>query len=342
MELTTIWFVVLAFLWTGYFFLEGFDFGVGALLPVLGRDDTERRVLINTIGPVWDGNEVWVVAAVGATFAAFPEWYATLLSAFYLPMVLILVALILRALAFEYRGKRIDAGWQRRWDVAIVFGSVVPAFTWGFVFGNLLGGLPIAPDHEFAGTVADLFTLPGLLGGLTTLTLFVLHGAVFVALKTHGEIRHRARALAGRTLLVAFVVAAVGLGTAQFARGDALTWGTGAGALAALLAAGAANARGREGWAFLGTGAAIALATATEFTLLFPAVAPSSLAAANDLTTTNASATSYTLTIMSWAALAFTPLVLAYQSWTYWVFRKRIGVRDIPPSAGAALVSPAR
>ncbi|GAA0282660.1 cytochrome d ubiquinol oxidase subunit II [Cryptosporangium japonicum] len=339
MELTTVWFVVLAFLWTGYFFLEGFDFGVGALLPVLGRDDTERRVLINTVGPVWDGNEVWVVAAVGATFAAFPEWYATLLSAFYLPMLLILVALILRALAFEYRGKRVEEAWQRRWDRCIVFGSVVPAFTWGFVFGNLLGGLPIDADREFAGHLTDLFTLAGLLGGATTLTLFVLHGAVFVALKTHGEIRHRARALAGRILLGAVVVSGAGLVVAQLDRGDPVTWATGALALVALLGAAAANARGCEGWAFLGTGAAIVLATATLFTLLFPAVVPSTLAAANDLTTTNAAATPYTLTIMSWAALAFTPLVLLYQSWTYWVFRKRIGVRDLPPSAGAALLS---
>jgi len=342
MELTTVWFVVLAFLWTGYFFLEGFDFGVGALLPVLGRDDTERRVLINTIGPVWDGNEVWVVAAVGATFAAFPEWYATLLSAFYLPMLLILLALILRALAFEYRGKRVDPAWQRRWDRCIVFGSVVPAYAWGFVFGNLLGGLPIGSDREFTGSVVDLFTAAGLLGGLTTLTLFLLHGAVFLALKTHGEIRHRARALAGRLLLGALLVGAVALVVAQLERGEPITWVTGGAALVALLAAGAANARGREGWAFLGSGAAIVLATATLFTLLFPAVAPSSLATANDLTTTNAAATPYTLTIMSWAALAFTPLVLMYQSWTYWVFRKRIGVRDIPPSAGAALLDPAR
>ena len=342
MELTTVWFVVLAFLWTGYFFLEGFDFGVGALLPVLGRDDTERRVLINTIGPVWDGNEVWVVTAVGATFAAFPEWYATLLSAFYLPMLLILVALIVRALAFEYRGKRTDPVWQRRWDRGIVFGSVVPAFTWGFVFGNLLAGVPIGPDHEFTGSLTGLFTLAGLLGGLTTLALFVLHGAVFIALKTHGEIRIRARALAGRTLLSALGVTAVGLLAAQLGRGDAVTGITAAGAIGALLAAAAANARGREGWAFLGTGAAIVLATATLFALLFPAVAPSSLAAANDLTTVNAAATPYTLTIMSWVALAFTPLVLVYQSWTYWVFRKRIGVRDIPPSAGAALARAAR
>ncbi|WP_035857430.1 cytochrome d ubiquinol oxidase subunit II [Cryptosporangium arvum] len=342
MELTTVWFVVLAFLWTGYFFLEGFDFGVGALLPVLGRDDTERRVLINTVGPVWDGNEVWVVTAIGATFAAFPEWYATLLSAFYLPMLLILVALILRALAFEYRGKRVEAAWQRRWDRCLVFGSVVPAFAWGFVFGNLLGGLPIDADKEFAGNVTDLFTVAGLLGGATTLTLFVLHGAVFVALKTHGEIRHRARALAGRILFGAVLVSGAGLVVAQLDRGDPVTWTTGALALAALLGAAAANARGREGWAFLGTGAAIVLATATLFTLLFPAVAPSGLAAANDLTTTNAAATPYTLTIMSWAALVFTPLVLLYQGWTYWVFRQRIGVRDLPPSAGAALVRHAR
>lgn len=337
MELTTVWFLVVAFLWTGYFFLEGFDFGVGALLPVLGRDDIERRVLIHTIGPVWDGNEVWLITAVGATFAAFPEWYATLLSAFYLPMLLILAALILRALAFEYRGKRTRAAWQRRWDRSIVFGSVVPAFAWGFVFGNLLAGLPIDVNGEFTGSVVDLFTLAGLVGGLTTLTLFLLHGAVFLALKTRGEVRRRARALAGRLVLAAAVAGAVALCWAQARGGTAVTWGTAVAALVALLAAAGANARGREGWAFLGTGAAIVLATATLFTVLFPAVVPSSLADADSLTTANAAATGYTLRILSWAALAFTPLVLLYQSWTYWVFGKRVGVEDLPPSSGASL-----
>jgi cytochrome d ubiquinol oxidase subunit II len=330
MALTTVWFLVLALLWTGYFFLEGFDFGVGALLPVLGRDDTERRVLINTIGPVWDGNEVWLVTAIGATFAAFPDWYATLLSAFYLPMLLILVALILRALAFEYRGKRPEEAWRRRWDRCIVFGSVTPAFLWGFVFGNLLAGLPIDADHEFTGSVFALFTLAGLLGGLTTLSLALLHGAVFLALKTRGEVRVRAQKLAGRVAPVAILLTAGAVILTPIGSGKLGGWLTAAGALVALFAAILANSRGREGWAFLATGAAILLTASTVFVVLFPQVSPSSIADANSLTTTNAAATHYTLQIMSWVALAFTPLVLLYQSWTYWVFRKRIGVSDIP------------
>src|SRR4051812_14005558 len=192
MELTTVWFVIIAFLWTSYFFLEGFDFGVGMLLPVLGRDDVERRVVINTIGPVWDGNEVWFIVAGGATFAAFPDWYATLFSGFYLPLLAILLALIVRGAALEYRGKRDDAAWRRRWDRAIFWGSLVPAFLWGVAFANLVRGVPLDAQHAFAGTVLDLLGPYALLGGLATLTLFLLHGAVFVALKTTGVVRRRA------------------------------------------------------------------------------------------------------------------------------------------------------
>src|SRR5690606_23796303 len=168
MELTTVWFVIIAFLWIGYFFLEGFDFGVGILLPVLGRDDRERRVIINTIGPVWDGNEAWVIAAGGATFAAFPEWYATLFSGFYLPLLVILAALIARGVAFEYRGKRDEPEWRARWDRAIFWGSLVPAVLWGVAFGNIVRGVPIDADHEYAGSLLDLLNPYALLGGLTT------------------------------------------------------------------------------------------------------------------------------------------------------------------------------
>ncbi|MGZ4537088.1 MAG: cytochrome d ubiquinol oxidase subunit II, partial [Nocardioidaceae bacterium] len=192
MELTTVWFGLIAVLWIGYFCLEGFDFGVGLLLPVLSRSETERRVLINTIGPVWDGNEVWVLVAGGATFAAFPEWYATLFSGFYLPLLLILVALIVRGLAFEYRAKRDDDRWRARWDNAIFFGSLVPAVLWGVAFANILRGVPIDKDLEYAGGFFNLLNPYALLGGLTTLALFVTHGALFIALKTDGEIRHRA------------------------------------------------------------------------------------------------------------------------------------------------------
>jgi cytochrome d ubiquinol oxidase subunit II len=333
MELTTGWYLAIAVLWIGYFFLEGFDFGVGALLPVLGRDDVERRVLINTIGPVWDGNEVWLIAAVGATFAAFPEWYATLLSAFYLPMLLILVALIVRVLAFEYRGKHDSPAWRRGWDRCIVFGSVVPAVLWGMVFGNVVRGLALDGRGEYVGSVLDLANPYALLGGAATGTLFLLHGAVFLALKTRGEIRHRAAALAGRLGLGTGVVAAAFLFWTLRSHGDPVTWALAALAGLALVAALLANRARREGLAFVFSGAAIIATVATLFVALFPDVLPSTLDPVNSLTTSNAASSPYTLRIMTVAAAIFTPFVLLYQAWTYWVFRRRIGSGDIPAPA---------
>ena len=333
MELTTVWFGLIAVLWIGYFCLEGFDFGVGMLLPVLARGNTERRVMYNTVGPVWDGNEVWVLVAGGATFAAFPEWYATLFSGFYLPLLLILVALIVRGLAFEYRAKRDEDRWRRNWDLALIVGSVVPAVLWGVAFANIVAGVPIDADKEFTGSLLTLLNPFGLLGGLVTLSLFATHGAMFVALKTDGEIRHRARALSLRLGLVAAVLAVVFLAWTQARTGTAVS--AVLFVLAALaLVAGLAMARsGREGWAFAGTFAAIGLAVAGLFVGLFPDVMPSSTDPAFSLTTTNAAATAYTLTVMTWVAVIFTPVVLCYQAWTYWVFRRRIAVHHIPVPA---------
>jgi len=330
-ELTTFWFIAIAVLFVGYFVLEGFDFGVGILLPVLGRDDTGRRVLINTIGPVWDGNEVWVIAAGGAMFAAFPEWYATVFSGFYLPLLLILLALIGRGVAFEYRGKRDDPRWRRRWDRTIVAGSLVPAVLWGVAFGNIVRGVPVDAAGEYAGTLWTLLNPYALLAGATTLALFTLHGAVFLALKTRGEIRDHANRLARRLGPVAATLAAAFLAATVATSG--VTWpvlALAGAAAAALLGALFANHRRREGWAFTGTAMAIGLAVAALFTALFPDVLPSTLDPAYSLTTTNASSTPYTLRIMSWVALIFLPLVIGYQAWSYWVFRRRIGVRDIP------------
>ncbi|WP_344360462.1 cytochrome d ubiquinol oxidase subunit II, partial [Micromonospora lupini] len=324
MDLTTIWFLLVAVLFTGYFILEGFDFGVGMLLPVLGRDDRERRVLINTIGPVWDGNEVWLITAGGAMFAAFPEWYATLFSGFYLPLLLILLALIARGVAFEYRHKRPEASWKRRWDTAIVVGSVVPAILWGVAFANILRGVPLDADHEYVGGLLDLLNPYALLGGATTLALFATHGAVFLALKTTGDVRQRAGALAVR-LGVGAAVLAVGFLTWTLSiRSSAAAVVLAVGAALALLGALAAARVRREGWAFTGTAVAIGLAVATLFAALFPNVLPSTLDAAGTLTATNAASTPYTLKIMTWVAVIFTPVVLGYQAWTYWVFRKRI------------------
>jgi cytochrome d ubiquinol oxidase subunit II len=330
MELTTVWFCLIAVLWIGYFALEGFDFGVGILMPVLGRDERRRRVLLNTIGPVWDGNEVWVLVAGGATFAAFPEWYATLFSGFYLPLLLILVALIVRGMAIEYRHKRDDATWRARWDRALFWGSLVPALLWGVAFGNIVGGVPIDADLEYAGGFLTLLNPYALLGGLTTLSLFVTHGAMFVALKTDGDIRHRARDLAVRIGLVAAVLAVVFLVWTQVRTGTALTAVVFAAAAVALLAGLAAARVGREGWAFVGTFVTIALAVVGLFLALFPDVMPSTTDPAYSLTTTNAAATAYTLKVMTWVAVVFTPIVLGYQAWTYWVFRKRISVHHIP------------
>ena len=340
MELTTIWFVLIAVLWVGYFVLEGFDFGVGILLPVLGRTDRERRVLINTIGPLWDGNEVWVLVAGGATFAAFPEWYATLFSGFYLPLFFILVALIFRNVAFEYRAKGEGGRWTGRWDAAIFLGSLVPALLWGVAFGNIVRGVPIDADKEFVGTFFDLLNPYALLAGLVMLSLFVTHGAVFLALKTTGEIRTRARHVALQVGPIAALLAVGFLGWTYAERSDArhAGWFLVLAVLAAVALVGAlvAALRGREGWAFAGTAATIALAVAALFVALFPEVMPSSLDPAWSLTTTNAAATDYTLTIMTWVAVLFTPIVLGYQGWSYHVFRRRIGVANIPGGTPAA------
>ncbi|ASW55109.1 cytochrome d ubiquinol oxidase subunit II [Plantactinospora sp. KBS50] len=330
MDLPTVWFLLIAVLFGGYFILEGFDFGVGMLLPVLGRDDRERRVLINTIGPVWDGNEVWLITAAGAMFAAFPAWYATLFSGLYLPLLLILLALIGRGVAFEYRHKRDDPAWKRRWDTAIVLGSTLPALLWGIAVANIVRGVPLHADGDYAGGPTDLLTPYALLGGLTTAALFLTHGAVFLALKTAGDIRRRAGRLAVRTGAAATALTAAFLAWTVTLHPGPATTALAAAATAALLAALAAARVRREGWAFTGTAAGIAFTVATLFTGLFPDVLPSTLDAAGTLTVHNAASGPYTLKIMTWVAAFFTPLVLAYQGWTYWVFRRRIDVRHIP------------
>jgi cytochrome d ubiquinol oxidase subunit II len=342
MDLATFWFIVLGILWTGYLVLEGFDFGVGMLLPVLGGRryasdaadaQKRRRVLLNTIGPVWDGNEVWVLTAGGATFAAFPHWYATLFSGFYLPLLVILVALIVRNLGFEYRHKRDDARWKARWDQAIFFGSLVPALLWGVALTNIVRGVPIDAHKEFTGTVLTLLNPMGLLGGIVFVALFLTHGAIFVALKTDGQIRHEARVIAQRVGGVAAGAAVVLLLWLGVTDGKVASWATTVVAAVALLGALAANRAGREGWAFVGTATTIAMAVATYFLVLFPNVMPSTTDPAFNLTVDNASSTDYTLKVMTIVALVFTPIVLLYQGWTYWVFRKRLTTKHIPEDA---------
>jgi cytochrome d ubiquinol oxidase subunit II len=333
MELHDVWFVLIAVLWTGYFFLEGFDFGVGVLTRLLARDRAEKRVLINTIGPVWDGNEVWLLTAGGATFAAFPEWYATLFSGFYLPLLAILICLIVRGVAFEYRAKRPEESWQRNWETAIFWTSLIPAFLWGVAFGNIVRGVKLDADFEYVGTLGDLLNPYALLGGLVTLTLFTFHGTVFTALKTVGEIRERARKLALKVGLVTAVLALVFLLWTQVESGDGTSLVAFGVAVASLVAALGANQAGREGWAFTLSGVTIVAAVAMLFLTLFPNVMPSTLDPAWSLTVTNASSSPYTLKIMTWLAVLATPLVLLYQGWTYWVFRKRIGTQHIADAA---------
>ncbi|NGO40899.1 cytochrome d ubiquinol oxidase subunit II [Streptomyces ureilyticus] len=330
MELHDAWFALIAVLWIGYFFLEGFDFGIGILTKLLARGEAERRVLINTVGPVWDGNEVWLLTAGGATFAAFPVWYATLFSGFYLPLLAILVCLIVRVVAFEYRGKRDDAQWKRNWEHALFWTSLLPAFLWGVAFANIVHGVKIDAEGEYAGTVLDLLNPYALFGGLVTLTLFTFHGAVFAALKTRGDIRDRARTLAGRSGLATAGLALVFLLWTQGSGGNVRSLVALVLTVVALLGALAANQRAREGWAFALSGVTVAGAVAMLFLALYPDVMPSSLNTAWSLTVSNASSSTYTLTVMTWVAAIMTPVVLLYQGWTYWVFRKRIGVEHIP------------
>lgn len=336
MELAVIWFVAIAVLWIGYFVLEGFDFGVGTLLPFMGkRNSVDRRVTINSIGPVWDANEVWLLTAGGAMFAAFPAWYASLFSGFYVPLFLILIALILRGVAFEYRGKRDDPRWQDWWDRAIFFGSSVPAFLWGVAFANIVRGVAMDSDHIVTASLLDLLNPYALLGGVTTLSLFTLHGAVFLTLKTDGPVRVRARRA---TLIAACVAVPAGAGFllwTQFAHGKPWTLPLVLVAALALVAGVVAAWYRREGWSFVATAVTILAAVTALFGSLFPDVLPSTTDAAFSLTVENASSADYTLTVMSWVALVFLPLVIGYQSWSYWVFRKRVTGEQVSMSAPA-------
>lgn len=328
-DLNTLWFLLIAVLFTGFFFLEGFDYGVGILLPFVAKNDKERRVVINTIGPHWDGNEVWLLTAGGAIFAAFPNWYATLFSGFYLALFLILLALILRGVAFEFRSKDTNPTWRKTWDTAVFIGSFLPALLWGVAFGNIVRGVPIDAAMTYTGTFFTLLNPFALLGGLVTLSLFTLHGALFLSLKTDGVILERVQALLKRLWVptVVLVVAFVGfslLETDLFVSFN-LVQGIGlATAVVALLTAGWMIWQKRLGRAFIGTGLTLVGTVAFLFGGLFPRVMPSSLGSQFDLTIYNAASSPYTLKVMSIVALIFVPIVLVYQGWSYWVFRKRV------------------
>ena len=337
MDLAYLWFFIVGFFFIGYFVLDGFDFGVGMSLPFLGKDDTDRRVLINTIGPVWDMNETWLIVAGAALFASFPEWYASMFSGFYLALLLILVALILRGVSFEYRHQNKGRDWTKWFDRMIFVGSVVPALLWGVAFANLIQGVPMDADNNFTGNLLTLLNPYGILGGLTTLTLFFTHGVVFVSLKTTGDMRDRAQALARRSGAITILIAATFLGWTIFQHLDSphlwLIVTLALGAAVALIASWLFNAVGREGYAFAAIALTIVLAVATILSALFPNVMPASNDPANGLTIENASSTPYTLNLMTWVAGISLPLILAYQAFTYWVFRKRITREAIATSA---------
>ncbi|GAA1493383.1 cytochrome d ubiquinol oxidase subunit II [Curtobacterium herbarum] len=333
MDLPVLWFAIVGLFFVGYFVLDGFDFGVGMSLPFLGRDDTDRRVLINTIGPVWDLNETWVIVAGACLFAAFPEWYATMFSGFYLALLFILAALILRGVSFEYRHQNKHLAWKRRFDLMIVVGSAVPSFLWGVAFGNVVRGIPMDSGHNYTGTLFDLLNPFALLAGATTLLVFFTHGVVFVALKTEGEMRERAMRLAKRAGVVTIVVAAVFLVTMALVRSTPTSLVLSVIAAVALVVAVLCAARGREGRAFALMAVTIAAVVVAMFTAVFPDVMPATNDPANSLTVANASSGTYTLTVMSWVALVCVPLVLAYQAWTYWIFRKRVSRATVAQAA---------
>ena len=327
MDLNTIWFVLIAVLFAGFFMLEGFDYGVGMLLPFLGKTDGERRMIINAIGPFWDGNEVWMLTAGGAMFAAFAQWYATLFSGFYIALLLMLLALILRGVSFEYRSKSDNPKWRTFWDWAIFIGSFVPALLWGVAIANIIRGVPVDADMNFVGTFWGLLNPFGLLGGLMFVGVFLFHGAVYLALKTGDPVMKRAQATAKKmwiialVLVVLFVIYAF-VGTGLYASGAAYL--PTLIAAVTLILAGWFVFKGRMGWAFAMTAVTIIFVTFTAFAGLYPNVLPSTLDPAYNLTIYNASASQYTLKIMTVVALIFTPLVLIYQGWSYYKFRERL------------------
>lgn len=327
--LEQLWFALIAVLWVGYFFLEGFDFGVGTLLPFLGKDDDDRRVIINTIGPVWDGNEVWLLTAGGATFAAFPLWYATAFSGFYLALFVLLAALIFRGMAFEFRHQRDSVSWRAWWDRAIFWGSALPALLWGVAFADFIHGVPIGANQAWLGNFFDLVKPYALLGGVSTLLLFTLHGATYLALKSTGDVRERAHQAAIRLAPLTWVAVTGFLFwtylTAHHTNHTGLVPPLLPVAAIVILAGVEWLVHERmDGWAFLATALVITGFFVTLMLNLYPNVLVSSVSPAYDLTITAAASHRYTLEVMSWVALIFTPFVLLYQSWSYWIFRKRV------------------
>ncbi|MEI7024163.1 cytochrome d ubiquinol oxidase subunit II [Paenibacillus sp. y28] len=333
MSLNELWFVLIAVLFSGFFFLEGFDFGVGMATRILPSGDIQKRVLINTIGPFWDANEVWLITAAGAIFAAFPHWYATLFSGYYVLLTFILLALIGRGVAFEFRGKADGPLWKKTWDAAILIGSFVPPLLFGMLFAGLVKGMPIEQTMEMKAGFADIVNGYTVLGGIAVVGLCLLHGLTFISLRTLGELREKARMTAAKILPVqALLMAALAvwttLGTDLFQRGGILIIGLSAGGGLSLLLAGYFLKQGKEGWAFGMTGLLIVLTFVSLFVGMFPRLMISSIDRAFDLTIHNAASSGYTLKTMTIVAAVLLPFVLAYQAWSYFVFHKRVSEKD--------------
>ncbi|MGC2865051.1 cytochrome d ubiquinol oxidase subunit II [Corynebacterium glutamicum] len=331
MDLNTFWFVLIAFLFAGYFLLEGFDFGVGILAPIIGKDSAAKNTVIRTIGPVWDGNEVWLIVAGGALFAAFPEWYATMFSGMYLPLFLVLVSLIVRVVGLEWRKKVDDPRWQKWSDRAIFVGSWVPPLMWGLIFANILRGMPIKADHTIDATSAlpSLFNGFAILGALAFTALFALHGLAFIRLKTAGRVRTDAAKTAPVVALLAAVTGGPFVLWAAISYGRSWSWILGVLIIAAVLSGAFALIKNRDGLSFLSTSIAVIGVVALLFSSLFPNVMPTTLIDGVSLDIWNASASPYALNILTWTAAVIAPLVVLYQGWTYWVFRKRLHAEPV-------------
>jgi cytochrome bd ubiquinol oxidase subunit II len=338
MAFIPLWFILIAVLWTGFFILEGFDFGVGMLHGVVGKDETGRRTVMDTIGPLWDGNEVWLVVAGAAMFAAFPGWYATMFSGLYLAIVLLLCALIVRGVSFEYRDKSPAQRTRSAWSRLLVTGSLLAPLVIGIALGDLLHGLPIGADHEYTGSFWDLFQPYAIFVGVTLVALCVLHGATFITLKTTGDVRFRAGRLARRVApLTALIVLAFVAWTHVQAGGGAFLNPAELLAALAVIAAWALASGRHEGWAFAATTIAIAVCIITLFVGLYPRVMVSSTNPAYSLTVHNSASTPYSLKVMTVVALVLLPIVLAYQAWTYYVFRRRISDKSFRPAVSATM-----
>ncbi len=343
MKLVPFWFIVITVLWTGFFVLEGFDFGVGMLHSLVGRDEAGRRAAINTIGPLWDGNEVWLIVAAAAMFAAFPGWYATSLSGFYLVVVLLLASLIVRGVSFEYRGKRDAVRWRRTWDVSLTAGSLLAPFLIGVMLGDFLHGLPINASQEYTGSFWDLLQPYALFTGITLVLICLLHGATFLSLKTTGDMRERSGRLARRVAPVTgAAVVAFAIWTHVSAHSTFFLNPVELLAVLAVIAAVWLVYDHREGFAFAATTVTMAASIVAIFTGLYPNLMVSSTTASDNLTIHNAASGAYSLKVMTVVVVIFLPVVLAYQTWTYYVFRRRVSKKEFQPSPqrGALLGAP--